>query len=275
MQLLRSKKSYESDKVFYLPIAQIVANRAQPRKHFEEGALLELAESIKRYGILQPLTVRRKNSGGFELVAGERRLRAARMAGLREVPCLVAAVSEEDASILALIENIQRRDLNYMEEAVAMQKLIEAYGFSQEKVAEKLGKSQSAVANKLRLLKLSSPCAELLLSKGLTERHARALLRIEGEEDRMEALRTIIAKGFNVAQTEAYIETVLQKKEANARGRKPSFIIKDVRLFLNSINHSMDIMRRAGVDATCGREETDESITLTISIPKAKTLQGV
>ena len=274
MQLLRSKKSYESDKVFYLPVAQIVANRAQPRKHFEEGALLELADSIKHYGILQPLTVRRKTGGGFELVAGERRLRAARMAGLREVPCLVSSVSEEDSSILALIENIQRRDLNYMEEAVAMQKLIEAYGFSQEKVAEKLGKSQSAVANKLRLLKLSADCAELLLSKGLTERHARALLRIEGDEERMEALRTIIAKGYNVAQTEAYIETVLQKKETKAKGRKPNFIIKDVRLFLNAINHSMDVMRRSGVDATCGREETEESITLTISIPKAKTVQG-
>ena len=274
MQLLRSKKSYESDKVFYLPVAQIVANRAQPRKHFEEGALLELADSIKHYGILQPLTVRRKTGGGFELVAGERRLRAARMEGLREVPCLVSSVSEEDSSILALIENIQRRDLNYMEEAVAMQKLIEAYGFSQEKVAEKLGKSQSAVANKLRLLKLSADCAELLLSKGLTERHARALLRIEGDEERMEALRTIIAKGYNVAQTEAYIETVLQKKETKAKGRKPNFIIKDVRLFLNAINHSMDVMRRSGVDATCGREETEESITLTISIPKAKTVQG-
>ena len=274
MQLLRSKKSYESDKVFYLPVAQIVANRAQPRKHFEEGALLELADSIKHYGILQPLTVRRKTGGGFELVAGERRLRAARMAGLREVPCLVSSVSEEDSSILALIENIQRRDLNYMEEAVAMQKLIEAYGFSQEKVAEKLGKSQSAVANKLRLLKLSADCADLLLSKGLTERHARALLRIEGDEERMEALRTIIAKGYNVAQTEAYIETVLQKKETKAKGRKPNFIIKDVRLFLNAINHSMDVMRRSGVDATCGREETEESITLTISIPKAKTVQG-
>ena len=258
MQLLRSKKSYESDKVFYLPVAQIVANRAQPRKHFEEGALLELADGIKRYGILQPLTVRRKTGGGFELVAGERRLRAARMAGLREVPCLVSSVSEEDSSILALIENIQRRDLNYMEEAVAMQKLIEAYGFSQEKVAEKLGKSQSAVANKLRLLKLSADCAELLLSKGLTERHARALLRIEGDEERMEALRTIIAKGYNVAQTEAYIETLLQKKETKAKGRKPNFIIKDVRLFLNAINHSMDVMRRSGVDATCGREETED-----------------
>ena len=173
MQLLKSKKNYESDKVFYLPVTQIVPNRAQPRTDFDEGALLELADSIRRYGILQPLTVRRKTGGGFELVAGERRLRAARMAGLREVPCLVAAVSEEDSSLLALIENIQRRDLNYMEEAAALQKLIENYGLSQEKVAEKLGKSQSAVANKLRLLKLSPACSQMLLEHGLTERGSR------------------------------------------------------------------------------------------------------
>lgn len=269
MQLLKSKKSYESDKVFYLPVTQIVPNRAQPRTRFEEDALLELADSIRRYGILQPLTVRRRNGGGFELVAGERRLRAARMAGLREVPCLVAAVSEEDSALLALIENIQRRDLNYMEEAAALRQLIETHGLSQEKVAEKLGKSQSAVANKLRLLKLSPECARLLLEHGLTERHARALLRLEGEEARLAALRAIAARNLNVAQAEEYIESLL-RQAPRAKPRRPSFIIKDVRLFLNSINHSMDVMRRAGVDAQCGREETEESITLTIRIPKAK-----
>lgn len=270
MQLLKSKKNYESDKVFYLPVTQIVPNRAQPRTDFDEGALLELADSIRRYGILQPLTVRRKTGGGFELVAGERRLRAARMAGLREVPCLVAAVSEEDSSLLALIENIQRRDLNYMEEAAALQKLIDTYGLSQEKVAEKLGKSQSAVANKLRLLKLSAACSQMLLEHGLTERHARALLRVEGDEERLSALRVIVARGMNVARTEAYIEELLQKQTPPAKQRHPNFIIKDVRLFLNSINHSMDVMRRAGVDAQCGREETEDAITLTIRIPKAK-----
>ena len=270
MQLLKSRKNYESDRVFSLPVAQIVPNRAQPRTRFEEDALAELAESIRRYGVLQPLTVRRRSGGGFELVAGERRLRAARMAGLREVPCLVAAVSDEDSSLLALIENIQRRDLNYMEEAAAIRRLIETYGLSQEKVAEKLGKSQSAVANKLRLLKLSSACAEALLEAGLTERHARALLRVEGDGARMAALQAIAEKHMNVAQAEAYIEALLQKKEAAPPPRRPNFIIKDVRLFLNSINHSMEIMRRAGVDAQCGREETEDAITLTIRIPKGR-----
>ena len=270
MQLLKSRKNYESDRVFSLPVAQIVPNRAQPRTRFEEDALAELAESIRRYGVLQPLTVRRRSGGGFELVAGERRLRAARMAGLREVPCLVAAVSDEDSSLLALIENIQRRDLNYMEEAAAIRRLIETYGLSQEKVAEKLGKSQSAVANKLRLLKLSPACAEALLEAGLTERHARALLRVEGDGARMAALQAIAEKHMNVAQAEAYIEVLLQKKEAAPPPRRPNFIIKDVRLFLNSINHSMEIMRRAGVDAQCGREETEDAITLTIRIPKGR-----
>ena len=256
MQLLRGKKNYESDRVFYLPVTQIVPNRAQPRVHFDEAALAELAGSIRRYGVLQPLTVRRSSGGGFELVAGERRLRAARMAGLKEVPCLVSAVGEEDAALLALIENIQRRDLNYMEEAAALQKLIAAYGLSQEQVAEKLGRSQSAVANKLRLL---------------TERHARALLRLEGEEARAAALEVILQRSMNVAQTEEYIESFLQAAQPKAKPRRPSFIIKDVRLFLNSINHSMDVMRRAGVDAKCGREETEDTITLTICIPKNKT----
>ena len=163
-----------------LPIAQVEPGLNQPRKHFEEEALADLAESIRQHGMIQPLTVRRLASGYYQIIAGERRWRAARMAGLKEVPCLVSAVGEEDAALLALIENIQRRDLNYMEEAAALQKLIAAYGLSQEQVAEKLGRSQSAVANKLRLLKLSPECAQTLLEHGLTERHARALLRLEG-----------------------------------------------------------------------------------------------
>ena len=157
-----------------------------------------------------------------------------------------------------------------MEEAAALQKLAENFGLSQEKMAEKLGKSQSAVANKLRLLKLSPECRASLLEAGLTERHARALLRLSREEDRLAALRTIAAKKMNVAQTEAYIETLLRRRAAPPRGRRPSFIIKDVRLFLNAVDHNMEIMRRAGVDAQCGREETEDAITLTIRIPKAR-----
>lgn len=268
MPLLKKTKHYDADRVFSLPVAQLRANPAQPRTHFDEAALQELAESIRRYGILQPLTVRALEGGGFELIAGERRLRAARMAGLREVPCLVAAVTAEDSSLLALIENIQRRDLNYMEEAAALQKLMKSYGLSQEKVAEKLGKSQSAVANKLRLLKLSEECASFLLEHRLTERHARALLRLSGEEARRAALEVIVERGLNVAQTESYIESLLQQQAPKVRPRKPTFIVRDVRLFLNAVNHGMDIVRRSGLDATCEQTETEDAIVLKIRLPK-------
>lgn len=270
MQLWKSKRGYEADRVYTIATERITANSGQPRVIFEESALLELADSIRRYGILQPLTVRQVSDETFELVAGERRLRAARMAGLDAVPCIVMAIGEEESSLLALIENIQRRDLNYIEEAAAMRRLAEVHGLSQEKIAEKLGKSQSAVANKLRLLKLSGECAKMLLENHLTERHARALLRLSGEDERMSALKVIIARGMNVAQTEQYIESLLQAPPQTAGKGTIRYLIKDVRLFLNSIEHNLDIMRRAGLDAQCGREETEDAITLTIKIPKVR-----
>lgn len=162
----------------------------QPRIEFDEASLRSLSDSIRRYGILQPLTVRRTDEG-YELIAGERRLRAAKIAGLREVPCLLARSSEEESALLALIENLQRRDLHYLEEAAAIARLIATYGLSQEQAAERLGKSQSAIANKLRLLRLSPDCVRLLREHDLSERHARALLRLTDEEDRLKALQVI------------------------------------------------------------------------------------
>ena len=155
------KNSFLSRRVIYLSIDKIRPNPAQPRRYFDEKSLNELSQSILRYGILQPLTVRR-GAQGYELIAGERRLRAARLAGLREVPCLLARADEENSSLLALIENLQRRDLHWFEEAEALSRLISTYGLSQEQAAERLGKSQSAIANKLRLLRLSPECVELL-----------------------------------------------------------------------------------------------------------------
>ena len=270
MLMLRSRKNTEEGRVLRLPVEALAPNRQQPRRCFEEGPLSELADSIRAHGILQPLTVRRRAEGGYELVAGERRLRAAKLAGLSEVPCIVVELDEEQSALLALIENIQRRDLNYMEEAAALQKLIAAHGLSQEQVAQKLGKSQSAVANKLRLLKLSPECAQILLENGLTERHARALLRLESEELRRGTLRLIVERRLNVAQTEETIENILQSKPTQSKPKRPKYIIKDVRLFLNSVSHGLDIMRRAGLNARSTREETEETITLTISIPKQR-----
>jgi len=261
------KGDFLSARVQYLPVARIRPNPQQPRSRFDEAGMEELAESIRHYGILQPLTVRRTETG-YELVAGERRLRAAQMAGLREVPCLTAKVGEEDSGLLALIENLQRRDLDFMEEAQALSRLIARYGLSQEEAAAKIGKSQSAVANKLRLLRLAPDIAALLRENGLSERHARALLRLQSREEQEKALRHIIDHGLNVAQTEEYIEKRLRDIEIQPPKGRTTYIIKDVRLFLNSINRSMDLMRRSGVHADCGRQETDDEILLTIRIPK-------
>lgn len=175
------KGEFFSSRVRYISLNQIRPNPQQPRRSFDEDSLSELAESIRRYGILQPLTVRRQGTG-YELVAGERRLRAAAMAGLREVPCLVAQVGEEDSALLALMENLQRRDLDCWEEAEALSRLIARYGLSQEETARRLGRSQPAVANKLRLLRLPDSVRQFLQKNGLTERHARALLRLGTEE---------------------------------------------------------------------------------------------
>ena len=263
------KGEFLSSRVRYIPINAVRPNPQQPRRSFDETALRELADSISAYGILQPLTVRDRG-GVYELVAGERRLRAARIAGLREVPCLIAEVGEEDAALLALIENLQRRDLDYMEEAAAIARLIRRYGLSQQQAAEKLGKSQPTIANKLRLLRLSAPVIDCLRQYGLTERHARTLLRLTDPEQQLAAARHIGKRGLNVAQTEQYIDRLTAENRTEPPRRRPTYVIKDVRLFLNTIRRSMGIMQRAGVDAAYEREDTDEEIRLTIHIPKRR-----
>lgn len=263
------KGEFLSSRVRYIPINAVRPNPQQPRRSFDETALRELADSISAYGILQPLTVRDRG-GVYELVAGERRLRAARIAGLREVPCLIAEVGEEDAALLALIENLQRRDLDYMEEAAAIARLIRRYGLSQQQAAEKLGKSQPTVANKLRLLRLSAPVIDCLRQYGLTERHARTLLRLTDPEQQLAAARHIGKRGLNVAQTEQYIDRLTAENRTEPPRRRPTYVIKDVRLFLNSVERGVRLMQSAGVGAEVGRRDTEEEILLTIHIPKRR-----
>ncbi len=265
------KGEFLSSRVRYIPINAVRPNPQQPRRSFDETALRELADSISAYGILQPLTVRDRG-GVYELVAGERRLRAARIAGLREVPCLIAEVGEEDAALLALIENLQRRDLDYMEEAAAIARLIRRYGLSQQQAAEKLGKSQPTIANKLRLLRLSAPVLDCLRQYGLTERHARTLLRLTDPEQQLAAVRHIGQRGLNVAQTEQYIDLLTAENRTEPPRRRPAYIIKDVRLFLNSVERGVRLMQSAGVGAEVGRRDTEEEILLTIHIPKRRTV---
>ena len=263
------KDEFLSSRVRYIPINTVRPHPQQPRRSFEETALRELADSIRAYGILQPLTVR--DRGGFyELVAGERRLRAARIAGLREVPCLVAEVGEEDAALLALIENLQRRDLDYMEEAAAIARLIGRYGLSQQQAADKLGKSQPAIANKLRLLRLAPPVIDCLRQYGLTERHARTLLRLTDPEQQLAAARHMGQRGLNVAQAEQYVDALTAENRTAPPQRRPTYIIKDVRLFLNSVERGVRLMQSAGVGAEVGRRDTEEEILLTIHIPKRR-----
>lgn len=255
-----------------IPVSRIHPNPTQPRRRFDSESLTELAESIRMHGILQPLSVR-KGPDGYELVAGERRWRAARLAGLEKVPCLVVTATDQQADMLALVENLQRRDLDYLEEAEGIARLIRIYGISQEQAAQKLGKSQSAVANKLRLLRHSPAVQEALQQFQLSERHARALLRLEGEEERLAAIGYIAQNDLNVAKTEAYIESRLQKKRQQAEQAPPTPNLKDVRVFLNSVRHHVEQMKSSGIAANAHREETSAEIVLTITIPKARTTE--
>ena len=257
-------------------ISEIVRNPNQPRRYFDPEAIATLAESIRQYGVLNPLTVRRTAGGGYELVAGERRLRAARVAGLTDVPCLLINADGEDSSVIALVENLQRRDLDFFEEANGFKRLIDQFGLTQEEAARKVGKTQSAVANKLRLLRLSQQNMELIRRNNLTERHARALLRLSEEADRINVTNYIIEHELNVSRTEEYIDEFLKAKEKpeplpeQDGGRHVVRLFKDVRFFLNTLNRAVGVMVDSGIGATVQQQESDDGLTLTISIPHAK-----
>ena len=278
MQALRSRPGVRRGGIIYLRTDELSPNPVQPRRRFDDETLAELSESIKTYGILNPLTVRLRG-GKYELVAGERRLRAAKLAGLQEVPCILLDVNMEDASLIALVENLQRRDLDFIEEAAGINQLIRMFGMSQEEAARRIGKSQSAVANKLRLLKLPPDVLEALRENGLTERHGRALLRLPRPETQREALAYIIDNGLTVAATDAYVDALLSspEPEPTAQPDKPehrrTFVLKDVRVFLNTLSRSIDLMKQGGIDAGIKRQETEDSLILTISIPKNKPAQ--
>ena len=272
MQATKTRAAAARSGILYLRTDELQPNPVQPRTVFDESSLAELAESIRSYGILHPLTVRRR-AGRYELVAGERRLRAAKLAGLREVPCVLMDVNMEDAGLIALIENLQRKDLDFIEEANGIRQLIRMFGMSQEEAARRLGKSQSAVANKLRLLKLPEDLLETLRERGLSERHARALLRLPDDESRRAALAKILEKDMTVAAAESYIDALLAKSEdpeETAEGRR-SFVMRDLRLFLNSVTRSLELMKQGGVAADMQKRETDDALILTISIPKGRT----
>jgi ParB family chromosome partitioning protein len=250
----------ETGRVVFLNIRSIRPNPAQPRKIFREEALQELANSIRTHGILQPLSVRRVGTS-YELIAGERRLRAAQMAGLTEIPCIVMSMDEKESSMAAMIENLQRQDLDYIEEARGMELLMEKWSLSQEQTAKYLGKSQSAVANKLRLLKHSQQVLDELRRHGLTERHARALLKLRSENQKMAVIATIVQLDMNVARTEQYIDSLLQEK--TPQEKKPN-----VGVFIKNLTQALSKIQLAGISAVSERRETENEIVLTITFPK-------
>ncbi len=262
----KSKTYLESGRVLFLPVELIRPNPGQPRRIFDPESLRELADSIAQHGVIQPVSVRRQG-GGYELVAGERRLRAARIAGLEEVPCVLMDLDGAESGTLALVENLQRRDLDYLEEAEGIARLMQQCGLNQEQAARRIGKSPSAVANKLRLLKHSPAVRAALREGGLSERHARALLRLPGEEARLEAIGVMVRREMNVAQAEAYVDALLAKAAQPKQGTR-KFLVRDVRLFLNSVDHHLQTMKKAGIRTACTREDTEEEIVLTIRLPR-------
>ncbi len=260
MQCQKLKTYMETGRVIFIPIRSIRPNPAQPRKIFKEEALSELSASISRHGVLQPLSVRRVD-GNYELVAGERRLRAAQLAGLTDVPCIVMNMDDRESGTAAMVENLQRQDLDFIEEAQGIAALMQAGNLSQEQAARALGKSQSAVANKLRLLRHSRPVLEALRENDLTERHARALLKLPSEPEKLAAIAVIARLGMNVARAERYIEALL-----DADGVKDAKV--NVGSFLNHLHQNLQRIQLSGIPAVSERRETDSSIVLTITIPK-------
>ena len=260
MQCQKLKTYMETGRVVFLPARSIQPNPAQPRKVFRPEALAELSDSIRRHGILQPLSVRRSGSG-YELIAGERRLRAAQMAGLTEIPCIIMQMNDRESGMAAMIENLQRQDLDFIEEAMGIANLMSLFEMSQEQTARMLGKSQSAIANKLRILRHSSDVLMALREGGLTERHARALLRLETDAEKLSAIAEMVRQGMSVARTEKFIEALLQRREDSPKKASVS-------AFLNSLTQSLQKIQLSGVSAVSERRETDTQIVLTITIPK-------
>ena len=260
MQCQKLKTYMETGRVVFLPARAIQPNPSQPRKVFREEALAELAQSIRHHGILQPLSVRRVGLT-YELIAGERRLRAAKIAGLTEIPCIIMNMDDKESGMTALVENLQRQDLDFIEEARGISLLMEQWSMSQEQAAKVIGKSQSAVANKLRLLKHSVPVLEAMREGNLTERHARALLKLSGEEEKLIAISHIVRYQMGVAQAEQYIDSLVCAKA-------PKLPKANVSSFLNGLDRSLAKIQHCGIAAISERRETDSQIVLTITIPK-------
>lgn len=271
------EKKYDEKKITMIPIDLIRPNPYQPRRKFDQSSMDELCRSIQQYGVIQPINVRKISSSHYELVAGERRLRAIAMAGQKEIPAIIVDIGEDDSAILALIENLQREDLGYMEEAEGYRNLIKEHGLTQEDLAQKIGKSQSTIANKIRLLRLSPMVKKILSDNNLTERHARALLKIEEEQIQLKVLQKVCERGLNVRKTEELVQRALDKycncmKPDECKGHVTKSI-KDIRIFVNTIRQAIDTMKKSGVNARAAQIDRGEYLEFIVRIPKREDLQ--
>ena len=263
---MKNNKYKIGGQIILVPQEEIFPNPNQPRKRFDFDELEGLAQSIRQNGIIQPIAVRVNEKGQYELISGERRLRASRLVGITRIPCIIMEANDSKSALFALIENIQRADLSFFEEAVAIDKLINEYGMSRDEVCRKLGKAPPTISNKLRLLRLPEEIRLKIIQENLTERHARALLRLNNLSQIERALSIISEKRLNVDESEKLIDQIMSN---DSRRRQPPIkLFKDVRIFVNTLNHAVDTMRRAGIEADSAKSETDEYIEYIVRIPK-------
>lgn len=259
-------------KVVKVAIDQIFPNPYQPRKNFDEEALRDLSASIAQFGVLQPLLVAPADNGRYMLIAGERRLRASKMAKLQEVPVIISEYTSQQIAEIALIENLQREDLHFLEEAEGYEKLMEEFHLTQEAMAARVGKKQSTIANKLRLLRLSDRIRKILVEGGLTERHARALLKLDDEEKQVQVLTVVIDNGYSVRQTESYIEKLLEDKKQGKKKRM--VIVNDVRIYLNSIKQVVSAIKDVGIPVAMEQTVEGDDVIVSLRIKNMKKPKG-
>ena len=261
------KKIYEEIKE--IPIANIIPNRYQPRTVFDDARIDELALTIRTHGLIQPIVVRQYEEDNYEIIAGERRFRAATKLGWEKVPAIIKNLNDTETASVALIENLQREELTAIEEAVAYQKLIELHNLTQEALAQRLGKGQSTIANKLRLLKLPEEIKRALLEKSITERHARALIPLKNEELQLKVLQEIVEKQLNVKQTEERIAKLLEEVKPKRKAKQKA-VSRDMRIAMNTIRQSLQMVAKSGLNVNSEEEEFDEYYQITIKIPKKR-----
>lgn len=250
-----------------IPIERISTNPYQPRKTFHYDSLIELRDSIMQYGLIQPITVRKGTYSQYELIAGERRLKACKLAGMKTIPAIIINADNYKSASLALIENLQRENLNFFEEAEGYSNLISDFSITQEELASRIGKTQATIANKIRILKLSPVIKKIIKTNNLTERHARALLRLPDEETQLKALKYIAEKHLNVTQSDEYINYLLQPRATNVP-KKPLRVFKDIRVFTNTIKQAIEMMNQSGIKAYSEKDENEDYIEYRVRIPK-------